>query len=183
MSFKAFIEAAKSIISVGTTTNAAARREIREVVGKLGDELDRALSLADSWLVGAKFCGDDVALARYLADMDGKLMGSFMEHQVCAELYHLADKFDQLFDPTRFAVSLAHHMEIPRLIGELKKGERVVLDDLTDIVDQLRDSSSRLHAGVMTRGQVLEGVERHREQVGRYRKSIRQERRDLLEKL
>lgn len=46
MSFKAFIDAAKTIITVGASANASARQEIRDVVGKLGDELDRALMLS-----------------------------------------------------------------------------------------------------------------------------------------
>ncbi len=77
MSFKAFMEAVKPIITVGASANAAARQEIRDVVGKLGDELERALSLTDSYLVGAKFSIDDNELSRYLADVDGKLMNSY----------------------------------------------------------------------------------------------------------
>lgn len=42
MWFKAYVAAAKAIIAVGTTRDAA-RREIREVVGKLGDEPGRTL--------------------------------------------------------------------------------------------------------------------------------------------
>ena len=101
MSFKVFLESAKSIITLGASTNATARQEIRDVVGNLGDELDRALSLTDSYLVGAKFSIDDNELAKYLADVDGKLMGSYFEHHICAGLYHLADKFEQVFDPCR----------------------------------------------------------------------------------
>ncbi|MBA2781233.1 hypothetical protein [Billgrantia kenyensis] len=183
MSFQAFIDAAKSIISLGAKTNATARQEIREVVGKLGDELDRALSLTDSYLVGAKFSIDDDELSRYLADVDGKLMGSYYEHHICAGLYHLADKFDQIFDPTRFSVSLSSYTEIPRLINELKSGEQVVLDDLNDMATKLRDYSSQLLSGSMTREQVLKAVEYHREEIARYRKQIKQKRRTLLSKL
>lgn len=183
MSFKAFIDAAKAIISVGASANASARQDIRDVVGKLGDELDRALSLTDSYMVGAKFSYDDNELARYLADVDGKLMGSYHEHHICAGLYHLADRFDQIFDPTRFSVSLSSYNEIPRLIDELKNGEQVVLDDLTDIAGELRDYSSQLVSGAMDREKVLSAVEYHREEIDRYRKKIRQKRRELLSKL
>lgn len=183
MSFKAFIEAAKSIITVGASTNAAARQEIRDVVGKLGDELDRALSLTDSYLVGAKFSIDDNELSSYLADVDGKLMSSYYEHHICAGLYHLADKFEQIFDPTRFSVSLSNYSEIPRLVNELKNGEQVILDDLTDIADKLREYSQELYSGSMTREQVLNSVEYHREEISRYRKKVRNQRRSLLSKL
>jgi len=151
MSFKAFIDAAKSIITVGASTNAAARQEIRDVVGKLGDELDRALSITDSYLVGAKFSIDDNELSRYLADVDGKLMNSYYEHHICAGLYHLADKFEQVFDPTRFSVSISNYNEIPQLVSELKNREQVVLDDLTDLANKLRDYSLELNSGSTSR--------------------------------
>ena len=183
MSFKAFIDAAKSIITVGASTNAAARQEIRDVVGKLGDELDRALSITDSYLVGAKFSVDDKELSRYLADVDGKLMNSYYEHHICAGLYHLADKFEQVFDPTRFSVSISNYNEIPRLVSELKNGEQVVLDDLTDIANKLRDYSQELNSGSISREQVLNAVEYHREEVNRYRKKVKSQRRTLLSKL
>ncbi|ELX4126808.1 hypothetical protein QJ362_004302 [Vibrio vulnificus] len=183
MSFKAFIESAKSIISLGAATNANCRQEIRDVVGKLGDELDRALFLTDSYLVGAKFSIDDDELARYLADVDGKLMGSYYEHHICAGLYHLADKFQQIFDPTRFSVSISNYKEIPRLVNELKNGEQVVLDDLNDMANKLRDYSSSLYSGTMSRSEVLNSIEYHREEIDRYRKQIKQKKRSLMSKL
>ena len=183
MSFKAFIDAAKSIITVGASTNAAARQEIRDVVGKLGDELDRALSITDSYLVGAKFSIDDNELSRYLADVDGKLMNSYYEHHICAGLYHLADKFEQVFDPTRFSVSISNYNEIPQLVSELKNREQVVLDDLTDLANKLRDYSLELNSGSTSRDQVLSAVEYHREEVNRYRKKVKSQRRTLLSKL
>ena len=104
----AFFNAAKSIVSLGASTNASCRQDIREIVGKLSDELDRALSLADSYLVGAQFSKDNAELSRYLASVDGTLMTSFNEHHICAGLYQLADKFGQVFDPTRFSVSITN---------------------------------------------------------------------------
>lgn len=183
MSFKIFLEAAKSIITLGASTNATARQEIRDVVGKLCDELDRALYITDSYLVGAKFSINDNELAKYLADVDRKLMDSYFEHHICAGLYHLADKFSQVFDPTRFSVSLSNYSEIPKLVRELKNGEQVVLDDLHDIADKLRDYSSQLHASNMTREQVLSAIEYHREEISRYRKSVKTKTRTILNKL
>ncbi|HET6764770.1 MAG TPA: hypothetical protein VFH27_13890, partial [Longimicrobiaceae bacterium] len=102
---QAFFSAAKSVISLGATTNAAARKEIRDVVGELADELDRALGMADSYLAGARYSRDDAELVQYLARARGALMDGFHEHHVCAGLYQLADRFGQVFDPTRFSVS------------------------------------------------------------------------------
>lgn len=183
MSFKTYLDAAKAIIASGASANATARAEIRDVVGHLGDELDRALNLADSYLVGAKFSADDQELARYLADVNGKLMNSFHEHHICAGLYQLADKFGQLFDPTKLAVSAAHFNEIPKLVNELKSGEQVILDDLRDIADKLRGYSGELHANRMPRAQVLDAVERHRDEIGEYRRNIRDKRREILAKM
>jgi len=183
VSFKAFIDAAKSIINLGAATNASARQEIRDVVGKLGDELDRALSLTDSYLVGAKFSVDDTELARYLAEVDGKLMVSYREHHICAGLYQLADKFKQIFDPTRLSVDLTNYSEIPRLINELMNGEQVILDDLHEMANQLKHDSSLLYSGSISRQQVLTAVECHREEIERYRQQIKQQRRTLLLKL
>ena len=183
MTLESFINAAQPIITLGASANAAARQEIREVVGNLGDELGRALSLTDSYLVGAKFSIDDKELAKYLADVDGKLMGNYQEHHICAGLYHLADKFAQLFNPTKFSVSLSNYNEIPRLIDELKNGEQVLLDDLTDITNELRKYSSQLLSGSMSREDVLKVVEYHREKIDLYRKKIKRKRREMLAKL
>jgi hypothetical protein len=183
MSFKAFIDAAKAIVTAGASTNATSRQEIRDVVGKLGDELDRAFSITDSYLVGAKFSVDDNELARYLADVEGKLMNSYYEHHICAGIYQLADKFSQVFDPTRFSVAVAHYAEIPRLIDELKRGEQVMLDDLQDMAANLRHYSSSLHAGTMTRSQILDAIEYHRKEIDRYRRSVKARRREILQKL
>ena len=46
----AFLAAGKTVLSLGASTNAAGRQEIRDVVGKLADELDRALALLSHFL-------------------------------------------------------------------------------------------------------------------------------------
>lgn len=141
---KAFFDAGKSIVTLGAKTNASCRQEIRNVVGSLSDELDRALRLADSYLVGAQFSKDDNELSIYLLDVDRKLMHSFLEHHICAGLYHLADRFGQVFDPVKFSVTISNYHEIPALISHLKSGERAVLDDLDEMAQQLRNEGDRL---------------------------------------
>jgi hypothetical protein len=183
MSFQAFIKAAKSIVTIGASANATSRQEIIDVVGILSDELDRALSITVSYLVGAKYSIDDNELSRYLADVDGTLMRSYHEHHICAALYHLADRFKQIFDPTKFSVDISNFNEIPRLISELQNGEQVVLDDLQDIAGKLRDYSNDLYSGSMDREAVLKAIEYHCEEIKRYRKQIKNKRRELLSKL
>ncbi|PSU99767.1 hypothetical protein [Photobacterium kishitanii] len=183
MSFQTFIKSTKAIISLGASTNASCRKEIIDVVGKLSEELVRALDLADSYLVGAKFSIDDNELARYLADIDGTLMNSFKEHHICAGLYHLADKFEQVFNPTRFSVSLSNYQELPKLINELKNGEQMIIDDLQDLSHELRNYSNNLNSLASSRDDVLNAVEYHRVQLSKYRKQVKTQSRNIIKKL
>jgi hypothetical protein len=185
---QAFFNAAKSIVSLGASTNASCRQEIRDIVGKLSDELDRALSLADSYLVGARFSKDDAELSNYLGSVDGKLMNSFYEHHICAGLYHLADKFGQVFDRTRFSVSIASYDEIPELIRHLKDGERAVLDDLQTMAQQLRDYAAQVARATPQTVEAIKldlfnAVDYHRHELGKHRKKIKSLRRRLVDGL
>ena len=110
-------------------------------------------------------------------------MRSYSEHHICAALYSLADKFEQVFDPTKFSVSISSFKEIPRLVDELKNGEQVVLDDLQDIAYKLRDYSTELNSGTSDRESVLKAVEYHREELKRYRSQLKSTRREILKKL
>jgi len=74
----AYFNAMKAVVTLGASANNACRKEMQNVVGKLSDELDRALSLSDSYLVGVQFSKDDKEMAQYLSDSGQKLMGSFM---------------------------------------------------------------------------------------------------------
>ncbi|MEF1251111.1 hypothetical protein [Vibrio owensii] len=183
MSFQTFIKSTKAIISLGASTNASCRKEIIDVVGKLSEELVRALDLADSYLVGAKFSIDDNELARYLADIDGTLMNSFKEHHICAGLYHLADKFEQVFDPMRFSVSLSNYQELPDLINELKNGDQVIIDDLQDLSHELRNYSNDIKSLASSRDDVLNAVEYHRVQLSKYRNQVKTQSRNIIKKL
>ncbi|ALN85536.1 hypothetical protein LC55x_2268 [Lysobacter capsici] len=185
---KAFLEAAKSLVTLGAGANAAARQQIREVTGQLADELDRALSLADSYLVGVRFSRDDHELAAYLYDARSKLMGSYHEHHICAGLYQLADKFGQLFDPTRFSVSLDSYSEIPQLIEHLKNGERAVIDDLDELIGQFQDLAARLDAAPAgqkddARAAILASADYFRDKLVQQRKQLKSSRRRIVDTL
>lgn len=183
MAIKAFIAAVKPIISLGASTNAACREEITKAVGSLNDELIRALDLVDSHLVGAKFSIDDNELSRYLAHTDGTLMTSFKEFHICASLYSLADKFDQIFSPIKLSVNVANLAEIKNLIKELANGEKIIIDDLQDILNELRNYSSQLHSGVTIREDVLLAIETHRREINRHKSLIKSKYREILKKL
>ena len=184
----AFYEAGKTVVSLGASTNASCRQEIREVVGRLADELDRALSLADSYLVGVQFSKDDNEMARYLANVDQNLMKSFLEHHICAGLYHLADEFKQVFNPKRFSISISNHQEIPNLITLLKNGERAVLDDLDELATDLRDLGTKLRTSKDSvksevRQEITNSVEYHRQALTKHRRRIKTLRRKITDTL
>ncbi len=181
---KAFFEAGKTILSFGSSANASSREDIRNVIGQLADELDRALMLADSYLMGVQYSRDDQDLVQYLQSVNGKLMGSFQEHHVCAGLYQLADKFGQVFDPTRFSIAISKYSEIPALINHLKSGERAVLDELDDITQALQQLAMQLKQATPANidaiklnisDTVLESrsaIENHRKQIKAMRRKI-----------
>lgn len=181
---KAFFEAGKTILSMGSSANASSREEIRNVIGQLSDELDRALMLADSYLMGVQYSRDDQDLVQYLQSVNGKLMGSFQEHHVCAGLYQLADKFAQVFDSTRFSVAISNYNEIPILVNHLKSGERAVLDELDDITQALQAQAILLKKATPadvdaiklnisnTVSQSRSAIEKHRKQIKAMRRKI-----------
>lgn len=185
---KALFEAAKTIVKLGAATNAACRQDIRDVVGQLADELDRALGLADAYLVGIRFSKDDAEMASYLQSVSSKLMNNFYENHVCAGLYSLADKFEQVFNPTRFSVSIGSKSEIKDLIQHLKDGERAVIDDLNEMVAQLQDYAMQLHAAkpdeiATLKDRIAQATAYHRDQIKKRRTSVRNIRRRTLDAL
>ena len=185
---KAFFDATKAIVLLGAKTNAACRQEMRDVIGRLADELDRALMLADSYLVGTRFSKDDKELIQYLEGANRKLTGTFLEHHICAGLYHLADKFKQVFDPTRFSVSISSYREVPELIAHLRNGERAVLDDLDEIAQELADYSYKLAAAGPQGAEpiktaLFDAVEYHRLELAKRRKKIKSLRRRVIDAL
>jgi hypothetical protein len=185
---KAFFEAGKTILSFGSAANASSREEIRTVVGQLSDELDRALMLADSYLIGVQYSRNDQDLVQYLQSVNGKLMGSFHEHHVCAGLYQLADKFGQIFDPTRLSVSINNYSEIPILINHLKHGERAVLDELDDITQALQQLAIQLSNATPGNVDVIKldissTVLQSRRTLEKHRKQIKGVRRKIIDSM
>jgi ElaB/YqjD/DUF883 family membrane-anchored ribosome-binding protein len=183
---KAFFDVAKTVVSLGASTNAACRQDIRDVVGRLSDELDRALSLADSYLVGVQYSRDDAERIQYLYDARSKLITSFREHHVCAGLDALADKFAQAFEPTRFSVSIAKMGEITDLINQLKNRERAVLDDFDDMVRQLENYAQVLNSTnpdqrESIKADLAKAIEYHRHEIDQHRKKIRNQRRRIVD--
>lgn len=176
------------ILSIGPKVNATSRKEIIDVVGNLTDELDRALAYGESYLTGVRYSIDDAEMVRYLSDAENKLMRSFMEHHVCAGLYHLADRFTQLFDPVKLGVSLENHGEIVALINMLQNGERSVLDELESLVNDMRDYAEKLHNAAphevdKVKTSIATCVEYYKGKIASKRKMLKHIRRTLTDKL
>ncbi|MDX5297384.1 MAG: hypothetical protein LPK85_00385 [Gammaproteobacteria bacterium] len=186
---QAFLDAARSVISFGATINAQGRQAIREVVGQLGDELDRALMLADSCLAGARYCRDDDERIQYLERFRGKLVDSFHEHQICGALYQLADRFEQVFDPLRLSVSIHEYRAIPALIDNLKNGERAVLDELDEIGLVLYTHAQDLAAEsdeavrMTRRAEIQATLDQGRAQLAVHRRGLRDQVREVMDRL
>ncbi len=183
-----FFDAAKAALTLGPKTDAAGRQEIRDVVGQLADELDRALSLADSYLAGVAYAENDLALVQYLQGGHGRLMGNFREHNVYAAMTHLADKFGQVFDPAKFTVSLDSHADIPKLIRHLADHERAVLDDLAGMDQQLQGYAAKLGAAndkqaAALKKDIAKSAEYHRHEFAEQRKKLKAVRRRLIDEL
>ncbi len=141
-----FGKAIVSIVKFGGKLNKDQREGVRKVVGELADELDRALRLAQFYLEGAKNIRDKNELSEYLRSGSQKLMGSYSEYKICAGLYDLHDRFDQIFDPVKLAVAIGNIDKIHALIDSLSHGERMVIDDLDSLFVSLRDLADELDA-------------------------------------
>ena len=136
--------AIQPIITFGASINAAGRQRITSVCGELCDALDRSIILAESYLQGARYYKDDQTLISYLQQPGQKLMNTYLEHNICAAIYSLSDRFKQVFDPTRYSLSLPRPAEIISLISALQQGERIIIDDFQEMIDAMSDLSDEL---------------------------------------
>jgi hypothetical protein len=141
-----FYELAKDLIKAGPDINAAARKQIRQVVGALGDELETVLDITIIYLRTGAATPDSKKLEEHLYDAPAKLLGYYKEFKVCEGLYGLRDEFDQVFNAKRWAVSIRDFWRLPNLVRDLAVGERSMLDDLRDIVQALTQLSDKLRS-------------------------------------
>ena len=133
-----FTNAGLNLVKLGPKLDRTQRREMRDAVGELADELNRALVLTETYLAGAKNAGDAGELARHFRDAPNRLMQDFHEYKVCGGLYDLEDRFKRIFDPMKLSVSVGNAGEFTALIQSLSQGERMILDDLDELMQRLR---------------------------------------------
>jgi len=141
-----FQSLAKDIVKAGPKINANARKEIRQVVGRLGDDLETALDVTILYLRAGMAQSDAKKLADHLDGAPEKLLAYYKEFKVCEGLYGLSDEFKQVFNPKRWAISIRNFWRVPNLVNDLASGERSVLDDLQDVLKELAEDSRKLRA-------------------------------------
>lgn len=185
---EAFFSAARSIVTLGAQTNAANRAEIRNVVGGLADQLDRALALADAYLGGALVIKDRRELEIYLVGSYSKILQDFHEYKVCSALYQLADEFKQVFNTKRLSVSVGELAEMKLLIERLRDGERAVIDSLDATMQRLAGlgvelGSTSARKAPDVRRQVVAAVADGRKQIARHRRQVKALTRRITDKM
>ena len=92
----------------------------------------------------------------YLSESQSKLFESFSEFRVCADLRNLEDRFTQVFNATRAAVSLGSVNEVHTLIGHLEDHERLIFD-------MIQSTWTDLQAMVNTPGAISDRAEVNRQ--------------------
>lgn len=133
-----------SILKFGSKLNKEQREEIRNVVGELADELDRSIRLTQFYLEGIKNLKNKDEIIEYLRDGSNKLLHSYSEYKVCAGLYSLHDRFDQIFDSVKLSVSVGNIDKIHNLIDSLSNGERMIIDGQQTLLNSLREFADEL---------------------------------------
>ena len=131
------------IIPTLVKVNRELRAEIRDVVGTIADELQRGLDLAILYLRGAKNIKDEAELRDYLNSAQQKLLDYHSEFKICRGLRDLRARFNELFDPTKHAIEWGNKGEVISLIYELEKDERLVMDELSGLWQNLNTALSQ----------------------------------------
>jgi hypothetical protein len=144
--FDEFFAGAKEVIKAGPKINADARSQMISILGSLGDDLETALDITIVYLRGGTRVSDPAALSKHLSQAGAKLGGYFKEFKVCNGLYGLRDEFKQIFNPKKYALSLASFRSIPALVNDLTSGERSILDDLSGLMGELASLANDLDA-------------------------------------
>lgn len=143
----AFEDIRRALLDLVTTLpsmNRESRKEIREVILELESELERSINLAVIYLEGTYRIKPEIELIDHLANAPSRLMDTFNQFKICAGIYGLSDKFNQIFDPTRLAVNAGKSQKIANLLQNLMSGERMIIDILRDTTEFLADSANDL---------------------------------------
>lgn len=132
-----FLSAAKDIVSLGPKLNSSERARIREVVLKLGQELDRGTKLMSLYLQGVSNVNDMGHLQDFLQNSYSRMLDLCNECLVCKGLYDLMDEFQQAFHPVSYSTAIGNSKSIEELLGYLCFRERAIVDEISDSITNL----------------------------------------------
>ena len=142
-----FDEVRKGLMDLATNLpkmNRENRKEIREVVLALESELDRSIMLAILYIDGVSRIKPRQELLDHLYGAPTTLMEAYNQFKICAGLYGLADRFDEVFSTVKGSISIGHVATVTDLIRELSNGERMVIHGLRGMTDMLAESAREL---------------------------------------
>jgi hypothetical protein len=88
------------------------RKEIRKVVLSVQTEMERAVELAILYIDGTKRIVPDQELIDHLKGASSNFMNSYNEFKICAGLYGLADRFDEVFCTIKGAINIGQIKEV-----------------------------------------------------------------------
>jgi hypothetical protein len=131
------IDALSDLVVVLPKKNRENRKEIREVVLSVQSEMERAIELAILYIDGTKRIIPDHELIGHLTGASSNLMSSYNEFKICAGLYGLADRFDEVFSSIKGAINIGQIQAVENLIRDLANGESLVIDGLRGITEKM----------------------------------------------
>lgn len=157
--------------------NAKQRQEIRDAVGGVADELVRGLDLVAQRIEASKRIAESkharVELREYLGKSALKLGQSFSEFKICRGLREKRDHFTQLFHPVRFTVRRQNVTKVARLLQELERDERMIIDEVGPLFRKLRVEAGRPAAQFLARAdEALRQVEMRKAKVRRLARRV-----------
>lgn len=131
------IDALSDLVVTLPKKNRENRKEIREVVLSVQTEMERAIELAILYIDGTKRIIPEQELIGHLQGASSNLMSSYNEFKICAGLYGLADRFDEVFSSIKGAINVGQIKAVEDLIRDLANGESLVIDGLRGITEKM----------------------------------------------
>ena len=138
------IDALSDLVVALPKKNRENRKEIREVVLSVQTEMERAIELAILYIDGTKRIIPDQELIVHLQGASSNLMSSYNEFKICAGLYGLADRFDEVFSSIKGAINAEQINAVEDLIRSLANGESLVIDGLRGVTEKMYDYGNEL---------------------------------------
>ncbi len=127
--------------------NSEVRTEVIDVVSDLADELTRGLELATIRLQGAKPLDSGRELVEYLRGSRQNLFSLHSEFNICKGLRNLRAKQKTLFDKPTYAVEFSNRIHIEHLLFEMEKDERLIYDELGNLLEGAETRALLLEKG------------------------------------